>query len=425
MPQNTRNPNFARTSLSRISSDGVIRGVSLCSGTGGLDLGIQIAIPDYRAVCMVEREAFAVACLVAQMENGSLAPALIWDDLFTLDGRAFRGRVDLISAGLPCQPYSVAGKRRGHDDERALWPEFIRIVDEAQPALVFLENVAAYVGYFRPVGERLSDLGYQIEAGIFSAAEVGAPHRRERFFMLAYRATGGRGELRESSRSPGLFNGDRKTLADRDGGISERQRGGVSGIIDAPRRDHAEHGSQGVADAGNGFLSFEGRGSERRDGTRPAGADLGESECSRWPSARLRGSDVDGGCESETASRAMGNADLSGAARQREHSGPVSSRCDFQTLGESDRDLGNPNQPGSQRRQRSNGECTDQLPTWPPSPADYDRWRRIPEELKPAICRVADGASARVDRLRACGNGVVPLQAAYAFTLLARRLRLG
>lgn len=168
--------------------------ISLCAGVGGLDLGLRIAVPNARTVCFVEREAFACANLVAQMEGGALDHAPVWSDLFTFDGRPWRGVVDCLIAGLPCQPYSVAGKRLGHDDERALWPEFIRIIEECQPAVVFLENVAAFVQYFKPVGDRLSALGYRIEAGIFSASEVGAPHRRERFFALAYRADSRRGD---------------------------------------------------------------------------------------------------------------------------------------------------------------------------------------------------------------------------------------
>ena len=61
------------------------------------------------------------------MEDGSLAEAPIWDDLRTFDGRPWRGVVDCIAAGLPCQPYSAAGKQLGHDDERAIWPEFMRV----------------------------------------------------------------------------------------------------------------------------------------------------------------------------------------------------------------------------------------------------------------------------------------------------------
>src|SRR5215831_2394131 len=152
--------------------------LSLCAGIGGLDLGIRVAVPAARTVCFVEREAFAAACLAAQIENGSLDAAPVWSDLLTFDGRPWRGIVDCICAGIPCQPYSVAGRRKGHDDERALWPELVRIVDEVRPALVFLENVPDFTRHFRPVGERLSGMGYRVERPLYlSAEDVGAPQQ--------------------------------------------------------------------------------------------------------------------------------------------------------------------------------------------------------------------------------------------------------
>ena len=122
-----------------------LRGISLCAGYGGLDLGVHIAEPGYRTVGYVEREAHAAATLVARMEDEALAPAAIWDDLRSFDGRPWRGRVDLVSAGYPCQPFSQAGHRRGAADPRHLWPEVARIIDEVGPRWAFLENVAGHV----------------------------------------------------------------------------------------------------------------------------------------------------------------------------------------------------------------------------------------------------------------------------------------
>jgi len=137
----------------------------------------------------IEREAEAAAILAARIEDGSLAPAHIWSDLATFDASQLRGKVDLILGGLPCQPFSVAGKRRGDQDERYIWPDFIRIVGECRPAMVWLENVPAFVtaGWFRAVGEELCRMGYQIEDPLFiRASDIGAPHRRERVFILAH-----------------------------------------------------------------------------------------------------------------------------------------------------------------------------------------------------------------------------------------------
>ena len=115
-------------------------GLSLCSGAGGLDLGLTIAIPGYRTLGYVERDSFAAAILVARMENAALDQAVVWDDVGTFDGRPWRGAVDFLSAGYPCQPFSVAGKRLGADDPRHLWPHVARIIGEVEPPFVFLER---------------------------------------------------------------------------------------------------------------------------------------------------------------------------------------------------------------------------------------------------------------------------------------------
>ncbi len=169
-----------------------LRTISVCAGVGGLDLAVHLGaeflgLGPVIPICIIEREVTAVHKLVARMEDGSFPAAPIWSDLITFDGRPFRRRVDLILAGLPCQPYSVAGKQLGHEDERALWPEFIRVVGEVQPALVFLENVPPFIRYFRPVGCELQRMGYRVEEPLFvTAAECGAAHKRERVFILAH-----------------------------------------------------------------------------------------------------------------------------------------------------------------------------------------------------------------------------------------------
>jgi len=114
-------------------------GLSLCSGAGGLDLGLAIAEPGYRTVGYVERDAFAAAVLVARMEDAALDQAVVWDDLASFDGKPWRGAVDLLCAGYPCQPFSIAGKRRGADDPRHLWPHVARVIGECQPRFVFLD----------------------------------------------------------------------------------------------------------------------------------------------------------------------------------------------------------------------------------------------------------------------------------------------
>ena len=161
--------------------------LSICTGAGGLDLGIKLARPDSRVVCYVEREAFAVASLVAAMEAGVMDEAPIWSDLRTYRGRPWRGKVDWLVGGIPCQPHSTAGQRRGADDERDLWPDAARIIGEVRPSVVFLENVPGIAGYYHErIGPELQGMGYWTEEGLFGAEEVGAPHVRQRLFVLGY-----------------------------------------------------------------------------------------------------------------------------------------------------------------------------------------------------------------------------------------------
>ena len=162
--------------------------VSLCAGYGGIDLGLKRAIPTLRTVAFSEIEAYACANLVAKMEAGQLDPAPIWTDLKTFPWGAFHGRVDILSGGYPCQPFSAAGKRLGTDDPRHLWPFIAAGIRLMQPRFCFFENVEGHISLgLRAVIEELAELGYTATWGIFSAAEVGAPHQRKRVFILAHR----------------------------------------------------------------------------------------------------------------------------------------------------------------------------------------------------------------------------------------------
>jgi len=163
------------------------RVLSLCAGIGGLDLGIRRVFPAARTVCYVEREAACIEILATRMEEGSLDPAPVWTDLKTFDGAAWRGAVDLVAAGYPCQPFSVGGRRRGADDPRHLWPDVARIIRETQPRALVLENVQGHVSKgLREVLEEVAQLGFDAEWGVYSAAQAGLPHRRNRLFILAY-----------------------------------------------------------------------------------------------------------------------------------------------------------------------------------------------------------------------------------------------
>jgi len=147
----------------------------------------------------VEIEAFAIASLVAKMEEGLLDSAPVWTDIKTFNAEPFRGLVDIVSGGYPCTPFSWAGLRQGSDDKkgRHLWPFLRRAIRVVQPGRVFLENVEGHITL--GLSTVLSDLeedGYRSAWGIYSAAEVGSTHRRKRVFILGELAItdGERGE---------------------------------------------------------------------------------------------------------------------------------------------------------------------------------------------------------------------------------------
>lgn len=163
-----------------------MRLLSLCSGYGGIEKGIELSGVKVRAVAYVEIEAFAVANLVAAMEKGFMDAAPIWTNLKTFDPKPFFGLVDIFTAGYPCQPFSHSGKRKGSEDPRHLWPYILGHIEAIRPIYCFFENVEGHLTLgFDEVYRSLSDLGYSVEAGIFSSEETGGTHQRKRLFILA------------------------------------------------------------------------------------------------------------------------------------------------------------------------------------------------------------------------------------------------
>jgi site-specific DNA-cytosine methylase len=189
--------------------------IGLCAGYGGIELGLKRVLPALRTVALCEIEAFACANLVAKMEAGLMDAAPIWTDLKTFPWQVFRDRVDVLTGGYPCQPFSAAGKRLGAEDPRHLWPHIANGIQLLRPRICFFENVEGHIslGLREVVGE-LESLGYKTTWGIFSAAEVGAPHQRKRVFILANRSGEGLEGLREKC---GHAEGCKKVQAGRSG----------------------------------------------------------------------------------------------------------------------------------------------------------------------------------------------------------------
>lgn len=165
---------------------GGLNELALFAGAGGGILAGKLL--GWRTVAAVEWEPYAASVLVARQNDGLLPPFPIWDDVQTFDGHPFRGRIDVVSGGFPCQDISVAGKGAGIDGERSgMWRHMARIVGEVRPRFVFVENSPAIVT--RGLGTVLSDLaalGYDCKWTVLGAADVGAPHQRDRFWLVAH-----------------------------------------------------------------------------------------------------------------------------------------------------------------------------------------------------------------------------------------------
>lgn len=159
--------------------------LSLCSGIGGLDIGLRMAVPSARTVCYVEREAYCAEVLAERMEEGRLDPAPIWSDLRTFDGGPWRGVVDCVVAGAPCQPFSSAS--RGRRVAVDLLPDVVRVLRECGAWLLFLENVLGAGARLESLRAELLAIGYDSPPlAEVSPASLGAPHDRERLWLLAY-----------------------------------------------------------------------------------------------------------------------------------------------------------------------------------------------------------------------------------------------
>ena len=164
-----------------------MNGLDLFAGSGIGSLALKQIIPDYKTVCYVEWEAYCQAILISRIKDGLLDDAPIWDDVRTFDGKQWRDKVDIVYGGFPCQPFSVAGKNKGAEDERNMWPDTIRIIDEVRPRYALLENVPNLLvhKYIRRVFGDLAEIGYDCEWDVVGAGDVGFPFYKNRLWMVA------------------------------------------------------------------------------------------------------------------------------------------------------------------------------------------------------------------------------------------------
>ncbi|MDE5709171.1 MAG: DNA (cytosine-5-)-methyltransferase [Alistipes sp.] len=168
---------------------------SLFSGIGGFDLAAEWA--GWTNMFNCEIDPFCRPVLAYHFPN-----AVQYEDIRTTDFTVWRGRIDVLTGGFPCQPFSVAGKRKGTDDDRYLWPEMLRAIREIRPRWVVGENVRGFVNWSEgmvldTVFADLEALGYEVQPFVLPACAVGAPHRRDRVWIVAHRSDAGSESLRE------------------------------------------------------------------------------------------------------------------------------------------------------------------------------------------------------------------------------------
>ena len=168
---------------------------SLFSGIGGFDLAAEWA--GWTNMFNCEIDPFCRRVLAYHFPN-----AVQYEDIKTTDFTPWQGRIDVLTGGFPCQPFSVAGKRKGTDDDRYLWPEMLRAIREIRPRWVVGENVRGFVNWsegmvLNTVFADLEALGYDVQPFVLPACAVGAPHRRDRVWIVAHSSDAGAESLRE------------------------------------------------------------------------------------------------------------------------------------------------------------------------------------------------------------------------------------
>ena len=200
--------------------------LALFAGAGGGLLASQLL--GWRTVCAVELDWYCRCVLVARQNDRTFGHSFpIWDDICTFDGRPWRGRVDVITGGFPCQPFSTAAA--GKNNTNDLWPEMLRVVADVAPEYVFAENVSKDA--INKACDDLESLGYKTNAVSLSAADLGADHIRERYWLLAY--TNDKSELLRgfnakmagvSKLSHGIWQGDARSARVPDGMAHRMER---------------------------------------------------------------------------------------------------------------------------------------------------------------------------------------------------------
>ena len=325
--------------------------LALFAGAGGGILAGHLL--GWRTVCAVEWEQYPASVLCARQNDGLLPPFPVWDDVQTFDGKPWRGIVDVVSGGFPCQDISAAGKGAGIDGERSgMWGEMARIIHEVRPRYAFVENSPMLTsrGLGRVLGD-LASMGFDARWGVLGAVDVGANHKRDRIWIVGTNMANSKKLYSNGGKDNSRISMERETQLKSGNSYRENNVANANSL----KRRSLEIGRPSFNDS---------------------------EEC-----GDLRGVlAFDSGNEQEETREILANTTSIGQQGQRQHEQPINS-----TKG--------------RNWQTNYVESIGRPEFW---------------AVEPNVGRVANGMAARVDRLKAIGNGQVPLCAATAWRLLSK-----
>ncbi len=347
-----------------------LRTFHLFAGAGGGELADLLL--GHIPVGACEIESYPRNVLLQRMRDGILPVHPVWDDICTLDGKPWRGLVDIVCGGFPCQDISAAGKGAGIDGERSgLWGEMARVIREIRPRFAFVENSPMLTarGLHRVLGD-LAEMGYDAKWCVLGACDAGAPHKRDRIWILAdregWRLKGAAVADESSQGRQSAKGGGQGVMADSDNSRSQQDPSNSK-----LRADRTEQSSS------NKRTTYKAEGREVAQWWHTDPADLSDANVHDW--GDVCGIELAGQTHSKSSeSCEIYHSNAEGLQRSHEQSEKQGIRGDSAGSG-----------------------CTDR-------------------PVKPLVGRVAHGVAHRVDRLKAIGNGQVPQCAAMAFNILSR-----
>jgi DNA (cytosine-5)-methyltransferase 1 len=364
--------------------------LALFAGAGGGILGGHLL--GWRTVCAVEWEPYPASVLVARQNDGFLPPFPVWDDVQTFDGHPWRGIVDVISGGFPCQDISAAGKGEGITGSRSsMWKHMARIISEVRPQFVFVENspMLTIRGLGVVLGD-LSEMGFNAEWGVISAADIGAPHLRERIWIVAK-------DTQQRDILPHTINDRHRWGKQQSQSITEKNRNVANSNC---KGEQWEHGIQvdGCSRCNIGETNAK---NAKECGEMERVREMANTQGSGWNSSSQ--SEMDG--KEMEQGRGCGFDDCS--QNERERIQTKMANTSMSGLKTRSKQAFRPQQRVLEEQLRRSGhEYRAGRYNWP---------------SEPNVGRVVNGMASRVDRLKAIGNGQVSGVAATAWTLLNER----